>query len=291
MLIDCHQHINWGGKDCDAAVADMDRAGIDVAWLLTWEVPEGEYDPYYLSAFDPRRVGLPFEDVVRACERHPTRFVAGYAPDPRRPDAIERLESAVKMYGVRVYGELKVRIVLDDPDVLRVFRKCGELALPVVVHIDVPAKERPKLPARDWWYCVDIDRLEAVMKACPDTVFIGHAPGFWRHISGDGYTAEGAYPEGEVTPGGRVPELLSRYPNLYADLSANSALNAIRRPPEGQGRRFLIEFQDQLLFGRDTFDDTLMDFLKQLDLPASVWDKVTCSNALRLVPLMGKPGT
>jgi len=227
--------------------------------------------------------------VVRACERHPTRFVPGYAPDPRRPDAIERLESAVKTYGVRVYGELKVRIVLDDPDVLRVFRTCGDLGLPVLIHIDVPARERPTPPARDYWYCVDIDRLETVMEACPDTVFIGHAPGFWRHISGDGYDAEGAYPKSDVTSGGRVVELLAQCPNLYADLSAPSALNAISRPPEGQGRRFLIEFQDKLLFARDCFDDSLSDFLKQQALPADVWDKITSQNALQLVPLDREP--
>jgi len=284
MLIDCHQHVNWAGKNCAAVVADMDRAGIDLAWLLTWEVPEVEYDPYYVPGLDPRRVGLPFEDVVNACERHPTRFVPGYAPDPRRPEAIERLEAAVKIHGVRVYGELKVRIVLDDPDVLRVFRRCGELGLPVLVHIDVPARERPKLPARDYWYCVDLDRLETAMKACPDTVFIGHAPGFWRHVSGDGYTAEGAYPEGPATPGGRVPELLAKYPNLYADLSANSGLNALRRPPPGRGRRFLLDFQDRILFARDGFDDRLLDFLKEQDLPKEAWDKITHLNALRLVP-------
>ena len=122
MLIDSHQHTNWHGKNCDAVVADMDRAGIDVSWLLSWEVPEGEYDPGYFKSFDPSRVGMPFEDIVHACERHPTRFVPAYAPDPRRPDAIERLEAAVKMYGVRVYGELKLRVLFDDPDCIHMFR-------------------------------------------------------------------------------------------------------------------------------------------------------------------------
>jgi len=106
MLIDCHQHVNWGEKNIDAVVADMDRAGIDRTWLLTWEVPEREFDPYYLACWDPRHAGLPFDDVVEACTRYPERFVPGYAPDPRRPDAIERLEAAVGIHGVRVYGEL-----------------------------------------------------------------------------------------------------------------------------------------------------------------------------------------
>jgi predicted TIM-barrel fold metal-dependent hydrolase len=285
MLIDAHQHTNWGSKNCDAVVADMDRCGIDVSWLLTWEVPEGEYDPYYFGTFAPNRVGMPLEDIFHACERHPTRFVAGYAPDPRRPDAIERLEQAVAMYNVRVYGELKLRIVFDDPDCIRMFRRCGELGLPVQFHIDIPARERPKLPTRDYWYCVDIDKLETVLKLCPQTNFIGHAPGFWRHISGDGYTALDNYPKGPVTPGGRVPELLGRYPNLYADLSAPSGLTAISRPPEGQGRQFLTEFQDKLLFGRDMFTDDLSNFLKAQDLPKNVWDKISHQNALKLVPL------
>jgi predicted TIM-barrel fold metal-dependent hydrolase len=285
MLIDCHQHTNWIGKNCDAVVADMDRAGIDVSWLLSWEVPEGEYDPGYYQSFDPNRVGMPFQDIAHACERHPTRFVAGYAPDPRRPDALERLEAAVKMYNVRVYGELKLRVLFDDPDVVQMFRKCGELGLPVLFHIDVPLKERPKLPQRDYWYCVDIDRLENVLKLCPETNFIGHAPGWWRHISSDGYTAEGAYPTGEVTAGGRVPELLAKYKNMYGDLSAGSGLRAISRPPEGQGRKFLIDFQDKLMFGRDCFSDDLLTFLKKQNLPQAAWEKITQANAQKLVPL------
>ena len=285
MLIDSHQHTNWHGKNCDAVVADMDRAGIDLSWLLTWEVPEHEYDHANVHAWDPSRVGMPFADIVHACERHPKRFIAGYAPDPRRPDAIERLEAAVRMYNVRVYGELKLRILFDDPDVVQMFRKCGELRLPVVFHIDIPLKERPKPPARDYWYCLDIDRLENVLKLCPDTIFIGHAPGFWRHISGDGYTHEAAYPKSEITPGGRVQQLLAKYPNLYADLSAGSGLTAISRPPEDHGRKFLIEFQDKLLYGRDCFDDKLMTRLKAVDLPKTAWDKITHENALKLVPL------
>jgi predicted TIM-barrel fold metal-dependent hydrolase len=285
MIIDAHQHTNWLGKSCDAVVADMDRAGIDVSWLLSWEVPDGEYDPVYFKSFDPRRIGMPFEDIIHACERHPTRFVACHAVDPRLPNAVERLEAAVKMHGVRVYGELKLRVLFDDPDCIHMFRVCGKLGLPVLFHIDIPLKERPVPPGRDYWYCVDIDRLETALKLCPETNFIGHAPGFWRHVSGDGYSAEGAYPKGEVTPGGRVPELLAKYKNLYADLSAGSGLTAISRPPEGHGRRFLTEFQDKLLYGRDCFDDKLMIFLKAQQLPAAVFEKITGGNALKLVPL------
>lgn len=285
MLIDAHQHTDWIGHDCHAVVKDMDERGIDRAWLLTWEVPDGEFSPSYYGSFAPGDTGLPLRNILHACERYPDRFVAGYAPDPRRPDAIERLEAAVKMHNVRVYGELKLRICLDDPDVVRVFRRCGELGLPIVLHIDIPAAERPKLPARDYWYCVDIDRLEKVLLACPQTNFIGHAPGFWRHVSGDGYTAEGSYPKGEVTAGGRVPELLAKYANLYADISAGSGYTALTRPPEGRGRAFAVEHQDKLLYGRDEFTSRHHDLLKSWELPAAAYEKIAFRNALKLVPL------
>jgi hypothetical protein len=137
---------------------------------------------------------------------------------------------------------------------------------------------------------VDIDRLETVLQLCPETNFIGHAPGFWRHISGEGYAPEESYPKTPVTPGGRVPELLAKYPNLFADISAGSGLNALTRPPERQGRQFLIDFQDKLLFGRDDFDNRQFDFLKQQKLPKPAWEKITFKNALRLVPLPADEG-
>jgi predicted TIM-barrel fold metal-dependent hydrolase len=85
-----------------------------------------------------------------------------------------------------------------------------------------------------------------------------------------------------VLPGGRVPQMLRQYPNLCADLSAGSGLNALARDP-AFGCSFLIEFQDKLLFGRDYFDTRLMDFLKEQQLPREVFDKIACQNAQRLL--------
>ena len=85
-----------------------------------------------------------------------------------------------------------------------------------------------------------------------------------------------------MTPGGKVPEMLRTYENLYADLSAGSGLTAISRDPDF-GKAFLIEFQDRLLFGRDYFDTRLMDFLQEVDLPEDVFDKITYKNAQKLL--------
>ncbi|NLF01683.1 MAG: amidohydrolase family protein, partial [Anaerolineales bacterium] len=224
---------------------------------------------------------IPFAGCLRYKERAPERFVLGYAPDPRRPDAIDRLQAAIDLYGVQVYGELKLRMMLDNPDALAMFRFCGERKLPVTVHLDYPIDRGQRYPRSNWWYGGPIEAFERAIAACPDTVFIGHAPGFWAHISGDDQYDRVSYPSGAVVPGGKLTEMFHRYPNLYADLSAGSALNAISRDP-GFGREFLLEFQDRLLFARDCFDTRLADFLASLELPDVVWAKIASENARRL---------
>ena len=86
-----------------------------------------------------------------------------------------------------------------------------------------------------------------------------------------------------VVAGGRVVEMLRQYPNLYADLSAGSGLNALQRDP-AFAIDFILEFQDRLLYARDYFDNRLQAFLGSLDLPAKVLGKLYSGNALKLVP-------
>ena len=69
-----------------------------------------------------------------------------------------------------------------------------------------------------------------MLKAYPRTKFIGHANAFWANISAD-YADRTAYPEGPIVPGGITDKLLSDYPNMFADLSANSGHNALSRMP------------------------------------------------------------
>ena len=73
------------------------------------------------------------------------------------------------------------------------------------------------IPPWDFWYCYDMDRLGEVLEMLPHARFIGHGPGFWRHVSGDEADCRNAYPTGNVTPGGKIVTFLKRYPNLYCD--------------------------------------------------------------------------
>jgi len=125
--------------------------------------------------------------------------------------------------------------------------------------------------------------FERAVAACPDTVFLGHAPGFWAHISADGQHDKKAYPTGPIVPGGKLIQMLRCYPNLCCDMSAGSAYNALGRDLVFT-REFILEFQDRMLFARDYFDNRLMELIENLGLPAEVNEKVYSGNALRLAP-------
>ncbi len=287
MRIDTHQHVFWHWRNDADLIADMDGHGIDVAWLLTWEISPAEWEPNWARILNPVHAqpdgtnrGVVLSDLLLASSRYPGRFVLGYCPHPAIGDAPALFESAYHIHRVRVCGEWKFRMPFDDERCIALFTKAGQLNCPVVLHLDVPtlAGEPQKM-----WFGGDVDNLERAMQQCPQTIFIGHAPGFWRFISGDAETDARPYPDGPVTPNGKVIRLFETYPNLYADLSAGSGLRAIRRDV-AHGREFLIRFADRLLFARDYYGGELLEFLRTLDLPADVADKILFRNAQRLVP-------
>jgi len=284
MIIDAHNHPDWHGHNLDRFLQNMAQYNIDKTWLLTWECPPDECDPEHNHTSLRDGCGpIPFSRGLRYTEHAPDRFVLGYAPDPRRADAIDRLGAAIEIYGVRLYGELKLRMMYDNPDALRMFRFCGEKGLPVTVHIDYEFDTGSKYPRPNWWYGGGIEAFERAVRACPGTTFIGHGPGFWAHISNDDLYDQVPYPTGKVVPGGKLPQMFRQYPNLYADLSADSGLNALTRDSPF-AREFLLEFQDRLLYGRDCFDNRMQEFLNSLGLPQETLTKIYAGNALRLVP-------
>lgn len=288
-IIDAHNHPDWLGHDLDKFLANMDRHGIEKTWLLTWECPEHEYDASYKNAIPAQVMAsttgpIPFSRCLSYKERAPERFVLGYVPDPRLPDACSRLKAAHDIFGAKVCGELKCRMMYDDPDALRLFQLAGELGMPVTFHLQYDMQGNWKAPRQEWWGG-SMDTIERVLQACPGTNFLGHAPGFWIHISADELWRTATYPPAntKVLPGGRLPQLLSKYANLYCDISAGSGCCALKRDPE-HARHFLTEYQDRILYARDNFDNQHQEFLATLNLADEVQAKIFHANAERLVP-------
>ncbi len=285
MIIDAHNHADWHKTDLKGFLANMEKYNIDLTWLLSWECPRPEYEHYRgaLTSYLPNGP-IPFSSGLAYKKAHPDKFVLGYCPDPRDPDAINNLEAARYMHDARVCGELKVRMMYDNPDAIRLYKKAGEMGMPVVMHFDYEFNKPWSNGWPNFWYGGGIDSLERALQKCPDTIFLGHAPGFWAHISNDDQFDKLSYPKGPVVEGGRIGQLLDKYDNLYCDMSAGSGANAFKRDMD-HAFEFINKYQDRILYARDYFDNVHQEFIEALDLSQDVKDKIYFKNALKLVPL------
>jgi predicted TIM-barrel fold metal-dependent hydrolase len=173
-------------------------------------------------------------------ENAPGRMKFFGSVDVTKPHAIQMLRDAARD-GAIGFGELKSRVAADGPEMKRVYQLAADFGVPVLLHFqDGPEGET---------YNEGIQRFSAILKAYPKTTFIGHANSFWANISTEA-PSEIAYPKGRVKRGGVTDRLLSDFPNLYGDLSANSGRNALERDQEFAAD-FLKRHQNRLVFGSD----------------------------------------
>ena len=163
--------------------------------------------------------------------------------DITKPEAADLLTKAVKN-GALGLGELKSHVAAAGPELRRMYALAAELDVPVLIHF----QEVPHTPA-EGTFATGFRDFEIMLKSYPKTRFIGHADAFWANLSAD-YANQTAYPEGKIKRGGITDKLLNDYPNLFADLSANSGNNALSRDPEFTVD-FLRRYEDKLTFGSD----------------------------------------
>jgi predicted TIM-barrel fold metal-dependent hydrolase len=176
-------------------------------------------------------------------EKRPGRFARSVSADPAAPDAVRVLRDGLTGGAVSM-GELKYHLALDSPEMRRVYDISAELQVPVMMHIQNFPHFDGELP-----YNTGYPQFDKILKAYPKTIFVGHADLFWAHISADVPTDRG-YPAGPIKPGGLTDRWLSDFPNLYADMSANSGNNALSRDPDFSGD-FIVRHRAKLIFGSD----------------------------------------
>ncbi|MBP3393113.1 MAG: hypothetical protein J6M38_01225, partial [Lentisphaeria bacterium] len=146
-IIDAHNHPDWHGHDFNKSLENMDRFGIEKTWLLSWESPHSDYCHNYSQLLPSGvlrsgREPVPFTRCLSYKERAPERFILGYCPDPREPDACRRLIAAHDIYGAQVCGELKVRMMYDNPDALMLFHVAASLKMPVTFHLQYDTRRK-----------------------------------------------------------------------------------------------------------------------------------------------------
>ncbi len=296
MVIDVHVHTrntpgpNRPGTDQTYATPEQliemyDDVGIDRAVILPGTNPE--------CSFHIQSV----QEVLDICEEYPDRFIPFCNIHPRQvgnsADAdLGYLMRWFRDAGCKGIGEVTANMPFDHPMVRNLFHHAEEVGLPVTFHVGT--REDGTYGLFD---DLHLPRFEQAVTDFPDLVFLCHSQAFWSEISGD-VTEEnrGIYPDGPVVEGGKAAELILNHDNVYGDLSAGSGFNAISRDPEF-GYWFLEEAQDKLLFGTDVCapknrNDVLINLknfldeaLEAGDISQTVYDKVTCDNAVRLLGL------
>src|SRR5436305_8305208 len=225
--------VNWGGPvldthlhlrpNADACCTRMQGCGVTHAVLLT-------------RAAD--------EDRAKAeMERRPGHFVRSVATDPAPAGADKVLRDALKSGAVSI-GEMKFHVALDSPEMRRVYDVAAEMNAPVMMHIQDFPHFQGEMP-----YNTGYPQFDKVLRAHPRTKFIGHGDLFWPHISADEPTDRG-YPGGPIKPGGLTDKFLIDFPNMYADMSANSGNNALSRDKDCW-RDFILHHRSKLICGSD----------------------------------------
>jgi predicted TIM-barrel fold metal-dependent hydrolase len=288
--IDAHHHLDRDfltskDKFTLAPMIDwMDRNSVSQTVVLALiQYPENHFPSQSENIFSSDEIFEKFEAtngrVLPFCVVHPDAYTS--------TKEIVKILKRFKEKGAIGFGELKpkneqgksMKLALDDKRMVRIYEACAAVDFPVLFHIDSSfVVDVPELPA-----------LEGMLKKFPEVNFTGHATGWWNSISGDVKDFKG-YPKGKITPGGAAVRLLEKYPNMYADLSANSGLNAIVRDSEF-GRTFLVDYSHKLLFGTDIFggpdkeSQSHFDFFNNIDLPENVKNKIFRDNARSLLKL------
>jgi len=244
MVTDAHLHMRKDREE--AMLTHLDSLSIDRALLMALNEKESE-------------------DNLLLASRHKDRLFAAVSPLETETGDLDLFLSRAREKGAAAVGELVVNKRIDSSYVSRIFALAQELRLPVTFHLS---------PEEGFSYGIVDDihlpLLEKALRAFPSLVFVGHSQCFWIEIADDvPLSAEGrcSWGSGPVRKKGRLFDLMDDYPNLYCDLSANSAGCAIMRDYEN-GIGFLKRYAPRLFFGTDMTNETevfpLRSYLEKL---------------------------
>lgn len=258
-LIDLHQHIGMTTQHLARAIKIMDAAGLGIAVNL---------GSGYVT---PGKNGSPsgFERCKQLTDKlYPGRFLHYFMLDYRdwdQPDfsaqAIKQIEEARRLGAAGLKESKRLGlfqrdgagklIQVDDPKLDPVWKRCGELNLPISIHVADPkafwlpfndTNERWKelKDHKSWWFGDTnkfpvwkelLESLNRVIARHPNTTFV------CVHFANNAEELDW------------VDASLSRYPNMMADLAAR--IPELGRHDPAKVRQLILKHQDRILFGTD----------------------------------------
>jgi hypothetical protein len=125
---------NWG---CDELVRDMDEGGIDKALIIAvdlgWCKEIGTLDITWEDLHKP---------IIEGVRKYPNRLLAECGIDPRRPNAVQLLEKAVREWGVKGVKLVPYcGVAPNDRVCYPLWEKAQELG--IIIHIHTGTEPYP----------------------------------------------------------------------------------------------------------------------------------------------------
>lgn len=247
-VIDMHSHpYAETPEQIDQWVKTMEEMGIEKTIILTYAH------------------GAKFDSIYAVYSRYGNRFelwcgidYTGYDKPGFEERAVKELERCYKV-GARGVGELGDKgkglfysqppaygMHIDDKRMDPILDKCGELGMPVNIHVGEPQWFYEKMDSTNdglmnaYSWRLDnqkgldlketLKTLENAVAKHPNTIFIA------CHLANCNHDLK------------MLGNLLDKYPNLYADISARYAENA---PVPRYTAKFFEQYKDRLLYGTD----------------------------------------
>jgi predicted TIM-barrel fold metal-dependent hydrolase len=223
-------------------------------------------------------------------------------------DAVKQGAIGLKVYknlGLNLKDNSGARVKVDDKRLNPIWEVCGELKIPVLIHSGEPspffdpidkynerwlhARQKPasfRSPDEYPSFEVVMQEQYNMFESNPNTIFIN------AHLGWYGNDLD------------KLSEQLDNLPNVYTEIGA--VIAELGRQPI-RAKKFFVEHQDRVLFGKDTYrkseynvyfriletSDEYFDYYRKrhahwkmygLNLPDSILKKLYYKNALRLFP-------
>ena len=250
-VTDVHTHPNAQSEsEIQQWISTMDQAGIEKSIVLTYAT------------------GKAFDSIYKMYSKYGDRFeiwcgfdYTGYNDKGWSSKAVKELERCFEL-GAKGVGELGDKgaglfyskptkapgMHVDDPRMKPLLKKCGELGMPVSIHVADPYwmylpmdKNNDGLMNAFTWkidttnddlllHTALVKTLENAVRDNPGTIFIA------CHLANCSHDLS------------IIGKLLDKYPNLFAEIGARYAELA---PIPRHAKSFFEKYQDRLLYGTD----------------------------------------
>lgn len=309
-FIDVHNH-QFGMPDMDLGtlIKDMDKLNMKVMVNLSGE----SGDKIKRSAANIKN-NYPGRFIVFANIDFRNTGAAGWSENAAR-----QLEEDVKngSNGLKIYKSLGFsvkdingkRVAVDDPRLDAIWKKAGELKIPVIIHTADPKPFwDPMDSTNERWLELAINpgrKRGADNPVAWDTLIAEQHRMFKKHPATTFIAAHfGWYPNDLV----KLGSLLDEMPNVVVEFGA--VIAELGRQPR-MAKQFFTKYQDRILFGKDSWvpseyatyfrvletEDEYFPYHKKyhafwamygMGLPDDILKKIYYKNALRIIPGIDK---